>query len=236
MTLEGLKGLIIEQAREKGWGTTPETVKVYEKIVALCSEVHEAGQVDRLMRSTLDQGLQEVSSWAFSRRKGTFQYLASHCKTQAERDAVNAQLLERFTGILPVCRSVNQYARLQDEEIGDILMRVLHLGGCFGLIFPEPKENSSLYRKIRDLKDFEAVRTFLYDQTMQTARGYSKMSQKPRFGVMFYGGLVRLAQSVSILCEKYHLNAEQLIKDKLEKNSRRQSFSFNTETASLSSS
>jgi NTP pyrophosphatase (non-canonical NTP hydrolase) len=66
-TLEQLSALILEQAKEKGFGTTPEEINVAEKIALIQSEVSEAYEAYRHKNMNGKDGFAEEMGDAIQR-------------------------------------------------------------------------------------------------------------------------------------------------------------------------
>lgn len=96
------------------------------------------------------------------------------------------------------------------EELGDVLQRVLHLGGIFGIDF-------SIKEKIvYDKKSIESHLLDLHNLTSQVYEDYRRKNDNK-----FKKGLIKLAYSLEVLSENFDFSLKQIVLSKIERNKKR---------------
>jgi hypothetical protein len=131
MQLEGLKELVMKQAAEKGFGTCPEDISVAEKLILAADEVREAGvdikELKLIRQESRDfwcDRWEETGDfpWGLLLVGKGFLYWKDH--TQAGKKVSN-----------------------YETEWGDLLQRILHLGGVYNIVFPDAEFCGPVYTR-----------------------------------------------------------------------------------------
>ena len=116
--LESLKALVMEQAAAKKFGTTPGDINVGEKLFLVGSEVKEIYD-------------------ALGHHRGTFDEMATFGEEYAILKNDPQTLWEKGQHGLDVAIAVTTARNHYREEWADLLSRVVHLGGIFGITFAD---------------------------------------------------------------------------------------------------
>ena len=179
MPLETLKMLVMQQAREKGFGTTPEDLNVAEKLLLIQDEgmeVSEAaetayGLYNQLVSlhdvplcarlgSTPSERVKTIISqypgreeWAYlieQQPKGIENLIDRLYRGTGLTGEALEQKAARWLMGITIAESIAEKKKgayspeligkeriNYEEEWGDLLQRTLHLGGAYGIIFPD---------------------------------------------------------------------------------------------------
>ncbi len=153
MNIEHLKTLVMEQAREKGFGTTLSEINAPEKFILICTEGIEVRDVEEESKVLLDDIAKFGESYSMN--------------------PPYAGSFDAHPGVQLACKTADNRHHYR-EEWGDVLQRTLHLGGCFGMTFSlqqfdslPPPWSDARYRK-------------LYEMTIEAYTHYRKMSKEPQ--------------------------------------------------------
>lgn len=265
MPLDALKILVMQQAKEKGFGTTPEELNVAEKLLLIQDEGMEVSEAadtiygdynqlvslhDRPLRARLGSTPAERvktiiaqypgrEEWAqiFEHQPGGIEGLLDkiHLETgvtseELEQKAVrwlmgatiSGDIAMKKTGILDP-RLIERERINYEEEWGDLLQRTLHLGGAYGITFPD-LDDAPLVAEDRVVPAFRhAERIAFVDNLVKTAyRSYRKMKKQPALKEEFGLCLQKLAHYCLLVARMDAFDIERAVYHKVAANKDRE--------------
>jgi len=265
MPLDTLKILVMQQAKEKGFGTTPEELNVAEKLLLIQDEgveVSEAAQTtwglhnqlvslyDLPLKARLGStpaervkniitqypGREEWAQIIEEQPNGIEKFIermyqetgltgealeqkAARCLIGA---TISGSLAEKKRGILDP-RVVGKERINYEEEWGDLLQRTLHLGGAYGITFPE-LDDAPLVAEDMVVPAFRhAERIAFVDNLVKTAyRSYRKMKKQPALREEFGLCLQKLAHYCLLVARMDVFDIERAVYNKVAANKDRE--------------
>jgi hypothetical protein len=195
-----LKEVVIKQAEEKGFGTKLEEVNVPEKILCIASELCEANLPVKKQRERL------VNNFNYLTRddpygtgeKDHFSWLAMMVVPNSP-DLYMIQSPERAN---------------YEEEWGDVLQRILHLGGIFSITFPE--SYTMLKGNIPTVSEIEDRTAEFLDMVIQSHTHYRHKQIE-----LFKSDLIWLAEYCCAVALEDGFDIEKAVLEKIENNKSR---------------
>ncbi|MFC1774763.1 hypothetical protein ACFLZN_00420 [Nanoarchaeota archaeon] len=189
--LNDLKSKIMSLAREKGWGASPDEINVHEKIAFIASELAEASE----------EYAKAADVYLIFRRQlveAGYIYWASNvmmCESQFQ----------------PVGEKTERFVIAYRKEWGDVLQRTLHLGGIFGVDFPECMDDVMIDGYRRSKRDSEFIRVLF------RAHAHYRHNRLTEFRL----GLVEVAHYCMAVSIQDSFDIAQLVLEKIEENRNR---------------
>ena len=194
--LEQLKDAVMELAEEKKWGTTPDQVNVPEKLLLIGSELYEAYEVHLEQKRIIDHD-REV-----------------YLEHDAKQSRMSWNLLF-YNGSRPYNDPPGDLTRPLLEkyrtEWADVLLRVLHVGGMYGVTFQDPTDLVSITFPSREHEDKRFANfSMLFSATANHYRR-KRMAK-------FEAGLVEMAHFCLAVAETDRFDIMQLACKKIQEN------------------
>ncbi len=198
--LNSLRDAVMEQAREKGFGTSLEGISVPEKLILISTEVMEIAEERRRISQSLDADFYFWRSPPHHPEEPSWACLLTHPANRS-----------RFKlGVSPHYK----------EEWGDALQRILHLGGCFGIEFPEAdlaNFNPTIFASAESSERF----LDFYEMVAGAYQNYRKMPGSLERRRLFERDLIALAHYCVYSSLADGFPVEDAVLEKIEKNKQR---------------
>jgi hypothetical protein len=198
--LNSLKDAVMEQAREKGFGTSLDEISVPEKLMLMSTEIMEIAEERRRISQSLDADFYFWQSPPHHPEEPSWACLLTH-----------PDYSSRFK------LGVNSHYR---EEWGDAMQRILHLGGCFGIEFPEADLAHFSFDRFASAESPERFLDF-YEMVAGAYQNYRKMPGSPERRRLFERALIDLAHYCVYSSLSDGFSIEEAVLEKIEKNRQR---------------
>ncbi|MBS3168008.1 hypothetical protein J4216_02710 [Candidatus Woesearchaeota archaeon] len=204
MLLERLKEAVMQQALEKDFGITPQEIDIAEKLILVCSEGVEVRDVETEAQTLLNRAA-NAGSW-YSRNKGP--------ELLKRLEEYDIDVFDTPPAIASSDIAFNR--RHYREEWGDVLQRVLHIGGCYGIIFPDLEKPMKVPPPWNDLRYRK-----LYELAIEAHTHHRKMRKEPDRKILFEKGLIEIAHYCVAISLAEMFDIEKVVMEKIDANKER---------------